>query len=268
VTALICGFVSDSETRVLTLVRPGPEPTVPVDPAAVSVESGLADVVTLQRRRQARISAQDEESFFLDTLSEYQWARDATGLAPTTLDGLIKPVVEVCEFYGTVPWQLTSREVDRYFAGPGKRAPSTLRGKINKIDAYFAFLEQRYADEIMRHFGQTVESPIDVFNRPRHRGDFGLRIPPSQTALRDFFGRWREDLPNARKYLVACRDHVMTTVAYLSGVRAAELCAVCMGDLHWEHGQWGRFVVLGKGAHGSGPRPREAYMFQEGRALL
>lgn len=120
-----------------------PEPGSPVDPAAVSVEAGLADVVTLQRRRQARISAHDEESFFLDTLSEYQWARDAAGLAQETLDGLIKPVIEVCEFYGTVPWQLTSREVDRYFAGPGKRAQSTIRAKIGKIDRYFAFLEQR-----------------------------------------------------------------------------------------------------------------------------
>jgi integrase/recombinase XerC len=177
-------------------------------------------------------------------------------------------VVEVCEFYGTVPWKLSSREVDRYFAGAGKRAPSTLRAKINKIDGYFAFLEQRYAGEVMRRFGHTVESPIDPFNRPRHRGDFGLRIPLSQTAMREFFGRWREDLPGARKYLVACRDYVMTKIAYLSGVRANELCGVCMGDLHWELGQWGRFVVLGKSAGGSGPRPREEYMFQEGRALL
>ncbi|MEY9997553.1 hypothetical protein ABIE67_009672 [Streptomyces sp. V4I8] len=160
---------------------------MPVDPASVSVETGLADVVTLQRRRQARMSAYDEESFFLDTLSEYQWARDAAGLAPTTLDGLIKPVIEVCEYYGTVPWQLTPREVDKYFAGPGKRAQSTVRGKINKIDAYFAFLEQRYAGEVMRRFGGTVESPIAPFNRPRHRGDFGLRIPPSQAAMKEPF---------------------------------------------------------------------------------
>ncbi|MDG9684379.1 hypothetical protein QC334_16885 [Streptomyces sp. DH18] len=54
---------------------------------------------------------------------------------------MLKPVVEVCEYYGTVSWQLSAREVDRYFAGPGKRVPSTLRGKINKIDAYFAFFE-------------------------------------------------------------------------------------------------------------------------------
>ena len=115
------------------------------------------------------------------------------GLAPATLDGLIKPVIEICEYYGTVPWQLTPRQVDRYFAGAGKRAQSTVRRKMNMIDSYFAFLEQRYAGEIIRRFGAAVESPIDPFNRPRHRGDFGLRIPPSQRAMREFFGRWRED---------------------------------------------------------------------------
>src|SRR5260370_39623987 len=41
-----------------------------------------------------------------------------------------------------------------------------------------------------------------------------------------------------------------------------------MGDRHWESGQWGRFLVNGKGARGSGPRPREAYMFEDGRDLL
>ena len=259
--------MADSESRVLTLVREAPAGDLG-SAAATSAESGLADVVTLQRRRQARLSAGDEESFFIDTLSEYQWARDTAGLAPSTLSNLVKPVIEVCEYYGTVPWRLTQREVDKYFAGPGKRARSTQRAKASQIDAYFAFIEQRYAGEIMRRFGAVVESPIDPFNRPRHRGDFGLRIPPSQTAMREFFSRWRDDLPQARKYAVACRDYVMTKIAYLSGVRAAELCGVCIGDVHWEHGQWGRFLVNGKGAHGSGPRQREAYLFQEGRELL
>ena len=259
--------MADSESRVLTLVREAPAGDLG-SAAATSAESGLADVVTLQRRRQARLSAGDEESFFIDTLSEYQWARDTAGLAPSTLSNLVKPVIEVCEYYGTVPWRLTQREVDKYFAGPGKRARSTQRAKASQIDAYFAFIEQRYAGEIMRRFGAVVESPIDPFNRPYHRGDFGLRIPPSQTAMREFFSRWRDDLPQARKYAVACRDYVMTKIAYLSGVRAAELCGVCIGDVHWEHGQWGRFLVSGKGAHGSGPRQREAYLFQEGRELL
>ena len=51
-------------------------------------------------------------------------------------------------------------------------------------------------------------------------------------------------------------------LTYISGVRAAELCVVRMGDVHWENGQWGRFLVHGKGANGSGPREREAFLFQ------
>jgi hypothetical protein len=62
-----------------------------------------------------------------------------------------------------------------------------VRAKITKIDGYFAFLEQRYAGEIGSLFGAVVESPIDPFNRPRHRGDFGLRVPPSQMAMTRFF---------------------------------------------------------------------------------
>jgi integrase/recombinase XerC len=52
------------------------------------------------------------------------------------------------------------------------------------IDGYFAFLEEPYAGEIARRFGVAVESPVDLFNWPRHRGDFGLRVPPSQRAMR------------------------------------------------------------------------------------
>lgn len=189
-------------------------------------------------------------------------------MAASTLDKLVKPVIEVCDFYGVVPWRLTSRMLDKYFAGVGKRAQSTVRAKLNHIDGYFAFLEQRYAGEIARRFGAAVESPIDPFNRPHHRGDFGLRVPPSERAMREFFARWRASLAEARKPMVACRNYVMGRITYISAVRAAELCGVRIGDLHWELGQWGRFVVMGKGARGSGPRPREAYMFEEGRALL
>lgn len=174
----------------------------------------------------------------------------------------------MCEHYDIVPWQLTPAALVRYFAGPGKRARSTVRAKISKIDAYFAFLEQRYAGEIHRLFGTMVESPVDPFNRPRHRGDFGLRVPPSQRAMREFFAAWRNALPRTRKEAVACRDYVMAKIAYLSGVRASELCGVAVGDVHWESGSWGRFVVQDKGARGSGPRPREAFLFEEGRELL
>jgi len=126
---------------------------------------------------------------------------------------------------------------------------------MNQIDGYFAFPEQRYAGEIARRYGVAVESPIDLFNRPRHRGDFGLRVPPSQRAVREFFTRWREALEPARKPAVARRDYVMGKLTYISGVRAAELCGVKIGDLHWESGQWGRFLVNGKGRDPRADRP-------------
>jgi integrase len=260
--------MADSRSRTLSLVPTTVESHGDELAAELASEPGLADVVTLERRRAAAISVGDEQSFFLDTLAEYQWARDVAGLAASTLDQLVKPVIEVCQHYGVVPWRLTPRQVDRYFAGPGKRGRSTLRQKLASIDGYFTFLEQRYAGEIARRYGVAVESPVDPFNRPRHRGDFGLRVPPSQHATRAFFASWRESLAHARKPAVARRDYVMGKLTYLSGVRAAELCGVRIADVHWEAGQWGRFVVNGKGAGGSGPRQREAYLFAEGRALL
>ncbi|MFD9595308.1 tyrosine-type recombinase/integrase [Kitasatospora sp. NPDC059973] len=143
-----------------------------------------------------------------------------------------------------------------------------MRGKLLRIDSYFSFLEQRYAGEIARRFGAAIESPVDPFNRPVHRRDFGLRIPPSKRATKEFFASWRDALPGSRKYPVAARDYVMAKLTYISAVRASELCALRIGDVHWELGQWGRFVVQGKGAHGFGPRERQAYLFQEGRDLL
>ena len=269
VTSVIFRFVADSSSRLLSVVPvPDAGGGEQHDLRPAAGERGLAGIVTLQRRKAAEVSEGDEEGFFLDTIAEYQWARDAAGLAPATLDGLVKPVIEVCEHYGLAPWRLAPRHVDKYFAGEGKRSGATVRRKMNQIDGYFAFLEQRYAGEIARRYGLAVESPVDPFNRPRHRGDFGLRVPPSQRALRELFARWRESLEPARKPAVARRDYVMGKLTYLSGVRAAELCGVRIGDLHWESGQWGRFLVNGKGARGSGPRQREAYMFEEGRALL
>jgi integrase/recombinase XerC len=190
--------------------------------------------MTLQRQRAGQAPSDDEGLFFADTLAEYQWARDVAGLAPSTLERLTRPVIEVCEHFGLMPWKLTPRHIDQYFAGPGKRAGATVRQKLNRIDGYFAFVEQRYGGEIARRFGCVVESPVDPFNRPRHRGDFGLRVPPSPRALREFFAAWRAGLPGARKELVACRDYVMAKLTYISGVRAAELCGVRIKDLHWE----------------------------------
>lgn len=253
----------DSDTRRFTLIGGSDTPG-----GAAGQEEGLADVLTLQRRGVHPSSRDAEMALYQDTLAEYCWARDVAGLAATTLNQLVQPVIEICTFYDILPWELTSRMLDQYFAGPGKRGHSTVRKKITSIDQYFAFLEQRYAGEVLRRFGAAVESPVDAFNRPRHRGDFGLRIPPSQAEVKAFFSSWRQEPKLTRKYPVAVRNYVMAKTAYISGVRATELCLVRLGDIHWDNGQWGRFLVHGKGARGSGPREREAFVFAEGRELL
>ncbi|KLN71582.1 integrase [Rhodococcus erythropolis] len=231
---------------------------------AATPARALADVESLQRLD----PDVDEREFYRNTLVEYGWARDVAGLTPSTLQQIMYPVIEVCDYFDCVPWRLTQKQFDQYFSGPGKRSHATVRKKTVQIDNYFRFLEQRYAGELLRSFGVGVESPVDPFNRPRHRGDFKLRIPPSHRAMTAFFADWRDALPCSRKYHVNARDYTMAKIAYLSGVRASELCAVRIGDIHWEVGQWGRFVVKGKGARGSGPRERQAFLFEEGRDLL
>ncbi|MFF0795100.1 site-specific integrase, partial [Streptomyces spiralis] len=120
---------------------------------------------------------------------------------------------------------------------PPSAATSASSASPHRTRSYYAFLEQRYAGEIHRRFGAVVESPVDAFNRPVHCGDFGIRIPPSARATKEFFAAWREALPQARKYPVAVRNDVMSKLTYISGIRAAELCAVQIGDVHWENGQ-------------------------------
>jgi integrase/recombinase XerC len=52
-----------------------------------ALEPDLAEVVSLQRRKAAEVSDGDEQSFFLDTLAEYQWARDAAAWPPQRWTG-------------------------------------------------------------------------------------------------------------------------------------------------------------------------------------
>ncbi len=161
--------MADSRSRALALVPVTVEPDeadVAAEVAAELVgEPGLAEVVTLQRRRAAEVSVGDEQSLFVDTLAEYQWARDVAGLAASTLDKLIQPIVEICQYYGVVPWRLTPRQVDRYFAGPGKRGRSTLR-----------------QDQPHRRLLRVPRAALRRRDRPPVRGRGGLADRPVQSA--------------------------------------------------------------------------------------
>ncbi|MBU6536713.1 hypothetical protein ACFUIW_24385 [Streptomyces sp. NPDC057245] len=64
---------------------------------------GPAEVFSLHTRRAGGAGQQDERSYFFDTPAEYQWARDAAGLMPSSIDQLVKPVLEICEHCDLVP---------------------------------------------------------------------------------------------------------------------------------------------------------------------
>jgi hypothetical protein len=89
--------VADLRTRTLSVVRPASEPPSTQAEPLVG-EPGLSDVLLLQRRYAGGADEEGEQLFFMDTLVEYRWARDVAGLASSTLDGLTKPVIEVCDY--------------------------------------------------------------------------------------------------------------------------------------------------------------------------
>jgi hypothetical protein len=138
--------------------------------------------------------------------------------AQRTLDHLVQPVLELCDF-DVVAWRLTPRQLDQYFAGPGKRASSTMRSKSNKIDHYFTFLEQRYAGEILRRFGVAVELRSTSSTGRSTAATSGCGCRPRSgrrgSSSRDGGNRWRPP----RKPVVARRDYVMGKLAFISGVR-------------------------------------------------
>jgi hypothetical protein len=105
VILVICRSMADSGSRRLSLITT----PAPAANAAEPAEESLTDVLTLQRQTAAFSDSGDEVAFFLDTVAEYTWARDVAGLAATTLRQLVQPVIEVCDFYDTVPWRLTPR---------------------------------------------------------------------------------------------------------------------------------------------------------------
>lgn len=234
----------------------------------------LASVVPFGRpttamTENAATSIEEEWEFYLDVLAEYCWARDAAGMGGASIQSLTNRIDTFINHFREPPWRITHQMADNYFANEVAWGRSTSRKAMGQIAKFYRFIEVRYSDEVWRRFRVRVTSPIDEFNMPIHSGDFTVVRPPSRAEMMQYFGNWKDDLLEARKFAIAARDYAMARVAYATGLRAAELCNIRMRDLAWEMGDWGRvFVSEGKGSKGSGPRQRWAFMFEEGRAVL
>ena len=174
-------------------------------------------------------------------MAEYVLARLAHGVADGTIRGEITAVEQFLAHAGVFAWEMEPVHADR-FLGQAQRhqAPETRRGKAGAIDLFFRFLEARYRGEIHELTGRVIASPIDACNRPRHAGDFHVRVPPSPQALAAFFAAWRGELPAARKWLAAARHYAMARLAAETGLRLAELCGLRLEDLHFGTARSGR----------------------------
>jgi integrase len=203
-------------------------------------------------------------------LAEFVLARLAHGVADGTIRRELAAVVEFLGSAGVWVWEVEPAHADRFLGHAQRdRAGETRRGKAGAIDLFFRFLEVRYRGELHELTGRLVASPIDACNRPRHTGDFHVRVPPAPTALAAFFAAWRGELAGVRKWLTASRHYAMARLAGEVGLRLREVCTLRLDDVHFEHGPLGKLHVrMGKGARGSGPRERLVPMLGDARALL
>jgi site-specific recombinase XerD len=211
--------------------------------------------------------ADDAAAYQEHLLAEYVLARLAHGVADSTIRGEVSAVEQFLEHAGVAAWEVEPAHADR-FLGQDQRhqAAATRRGKAGAIDSFYSFLEARYRGEIHQLTGRVIASPIDECNRPRHSGDFQVRVPPSPAAMAEFFSSWRGELATARKWLAAARHYAMARLAAETGLRLRELCWLHLDDLHFGQGPLGKIRVrMGKGSRGSGPRERLVPMLGDAR---
>ncbi len=72
-----------------------------------------------------------------------------------------------------------------------------------------------------------------------------------------FFEFLKGRIATARKYAPAARDYALFRTLYHAGLRSEEVVMLDCSDVHFGRGTFGKLHVrFGKGAKGSGPRPR------------
>jgi site-specific recombinase XerD len=96
-----------------------------------------------------------------------------------------------------------------------------------------------------------------------------LLPPPTVERVAAFFCFLRARLEGARKWGPPARDYAPFRTLFHAGLRSQEAAALELRDVHFNRGPFGKLHVrLGKGARGSGPRPRWVPMLDQLDELL
>ena len=90
-------------------------------------------------RPQLRLETTDEVGAFeQDLLAEFVLARSSAGITDTTISADVAAVVGLREWFGRPLWEMTARDLDRFFGGDqktGRRARRSARRRRSRCSS-------------------------------------------------------------------------------------------------------------------------------------
>ena len=231
----------------------------------------VAVVRSLGSARRPR-TPQELDDFEQELVDQYALAGAGAGLTDDHISAERSVVFTFVRFLGRHVWTATAEDADRFLVQQRKAglAQSTVQRKAWTLAQFFEFLIARYQGDIHAMTGHIVGQPIDEFNRPA-KADFGgaVRVPPSEDEVDLLFARWREALPDARKFLPAARDYLVASLWRRTGLRISETVMLDIRDWRPDLGDHGKLHVrFGKGSMGRGKKPRLVPAINSVDALL
>lgn len=220
----------------------------------------------------------DEEQAVFEAMLE-GWARQQKSrmLGDSTIDARGALLRRFRDFADTYPWEWTAGDVEDFtvslMSGPGRRAPSTIRGYHLSLRMFCDYLmDGRYEwPRVCRdRFGQVPSQVCHEWNTVVHLNDYEghpARRPFTYDELQHLFDFLDERVDRIARSgrkgaLAALRDAQMAKSAYAFGLRRAELCRLEVADLRPNPHvpEWGTYgsvhVRYGKAVRGGVPRRR------------
>lgn len=158
-------------------------------------------------------------------------------------------------------WQLNANAIRNYniLLIERGRKPRTRGSYCSSIRGVLEFMIQEHAVEIALTTGVQLIQPVTRRTAPKSRfcSSYAERSPPTLSLIRSISRRLREGIEQAGNFPVFARDVTTFELLYLSAMRANEALQLDLDDLHPKKGGSGQIHIrFGKGAKGSGPRPR------------
>jgi integrase/recombinase XerD len=207
------------------------------------------------------VETRDPRRFQAECVEAFVASWTARGFAESTIANDVGVLERMLAALGRPAWEVSADDVDRVvgeLASLG-RAVSTRRNYLQVFKGFHRFLEVRKAAEIEAAFGVRLACPLDEFNAARHVSDDSptAQVPPTPERVAAFFEFLKGRIATARKYAPAARDYALFRTLYHAGLRSEEVVMLDRSDVHLGRGPFGKLHVrFGKGAKGSGPRPR------------